>query len=163
MLTPERLKQLIDYDPQTGTFTWKVNRRKKAMAGTIGGTHTYAGYRQIRLDGVLYRAHRLAWFYFHGEWPTSQMDHINGRRDDNRIANLRLATHSQNCANRGRQRHNKSGFKGVTWDSQAKKWRSVISARGKSFALGLHSTPEAAHAAYVDAAQKYHGEFARTE
>lgn len=105
----------------------------------------------------------MAWAIHHGEWPDGEIDHINMKRDDNRIANLRLATSSDNRMNSGRQENNTSGMKGVYWKKARGKWMSQIQVASKQIFLGRYATKAEAHAAYCEAAKKYHGEFARTE
>jgi hypothetical protein len=100
-LTQARLKQLLDYDPETGVFTWRVNRGGAAKAGTRAGCPTPFYYRVIRIGGRSRREHSLAWLYVHGHWPADELDHINRVRDDNRIANLREVTHAENMQNTG--------------------------------------------------------------
>jgi HNH endonuclease/AP2 domain len=160
MLTAERLRQLLDYDPETGIFRWRIARqgvRVGAAAGSLNGR----GYRQTQIDGQLYPAHRLAWLYVYGEWPTIDIDHINGIQGDNRLANLRLATKSQNRANARRHKNNTSGYEGVYLDRRNGRFLAQIGFNGHRKYLGLFDTPELAHQAYCAAAQKYHGEFAR--
>lgn len=163
-LTAERLRQVLNYEPETGAFTWLVrtsNRAKVgAVAGAVGKRH---GYRLIGVDGTLYRANRLAWLYMTGGWPPEHVDHANGRRDDDRWENLRAAGHSQNLANAKRPRHNTSGLKGVHFHKQSGLWRARICKDRKHNSLGLFQTKEAAHAAYCVAAQKLYGEFARSQ
>ena len=91
------------------------------------------------------------------------VDHIDSNGIDNRRANMRLATRSQNMRNRGAARHNKAGFKGVFWNNRCLKWHAQIGVNGKVIYLGLHETPEAAHAAYCEASARLHGAFGRTE
>jgi hypothetical protein len=105
-----------------------------------------------------YREHRLAWFYVHGVWPAQLLDHINADVADNRIANLREATPSQNCCNRRIQSRNSTGFKGVSRRKYA--WEANIMLNGKPRYLGHFKTPIAAHEAYLAAADELHGEFA---
>lgn len=162
-LTVERLRDLLEYEPDTGIFRWKVRNSRSVWPGDVAGGSAGAGYISIRVDGWLYRAHRLAWFHVHGEWPPLLIDHRNGKRDDNRLENLRLASHVDNLANSIKRRHNRSGFKGVFWGTQTKKWQARIRRDGKTTHLGLFDTPEEAHAAYANAAQRVHGEFARAE
>lgn len=140
-LTAERLRQLISYDPETGRIT-------RAGTDTPWGSLDPAGYWQVRLDGRNYRGHRLAWLYVHGEWPTKMIDHINGDRGDNRIANLRDVPQSYNAQNVRKQRRSRSGLRGATWHARTKAWRSVIFANGKQHYLGMYATPEEAHDAY---------------
>lgn len=165
-LTAERLREVLCYSPETGLFTWKGTARGRQGGNTYIGRTTgspdHRGYCRICVDGHLYLAHRLAWLYAHGRWPAAMIDHVNGDKSDNRIANLREATMAQNKMNVCAPRTNKSGFKGVSWNSDAGKWMAYIRAAGKSYNLGRFDTPEAAHAAYAEAAARLHGEFART-
>jgi hypothetical protein len=157
----ERVRELLKYDAETGIFTWKVHRASNAMPGMVAGRRERDGYRRIAVDGVWCRAHRLAWLYVHGQWPREHIDHINGIRDDNAIANLREATNAQNLCNRGRTSRNKSGFKGVHWHGGAGQWTAQIRINGQPRHLGYFADPEAAHRAYVEAADRLHGAFAR--
>lgn len=104
--------------------------------------------------------HRLAWFLHYGEWPTCQVDHINGDRHDNRISNLRLASSSENQRNRKRPKNNTSGYKGVSWIEHYQMWQATIKFDGKNKYLGRFDTPEEASDAYNKAALRHHGEFA---
>lgn len=162
-LTAERLRELLAYDTETGVFRWRArpSRWSRIRAGNVAGCVKNAGYREVGLDSCRYRAHRLAWLYVTGEWPASGLDHENLNKDDNRWANLRPATVSQNGANRRLCSINTSGFKGVNWDKQTRKWRSTIMVNGKTLYLGRFDLAEDAHAAYAEAADKYFGEFAR--
>lgn len=152
------MRRLLNYDEDTGLFTARVSIHKR-MAGSVVGTTTWAGYKEIYLLGRRYRAHRLAFLWVHGRWPCEMIDHINGKRDDNRIANLREATHSQNLHNQGARKRNKNGLKGVTFSKQSSKWVATIMVNRKTKRLGVFDTPEAAHAAYVEAAKVLHGKF----
>jgi len=160
MLTAERLRHLLHYNADTGEFRWRVPRKGSVKGGAAGRLH-YKGYREICVDGRLYRAHRLAWLYVHGQWPKEEVDHRNLNKADNRIENLREASHAQNKHNVPAPANNKSGFKGVSFHKQRRRWTAQICYLGKTQRLGLFDTPEAAHAAYVEAAQRLHGEFAR--
>jgi hypothetical protein len=159
MISAERLRELLAYDPETGVFTWRVGNRRNVVPGQRAGCPDTGGYLLIRVAGRLVAAHRLAWLYVHGEWPSEQVDHINSVKTDNRICNLRLATRAQNMRNMGLRRSNTSGFKGA-W-KHGKRWKSVIMVDRRRIHLGCFDTPEEAHAAYCDAAEKYHGVFAR--
>src|SRR5690606_17410776 len=112
MLTVERLRQVLDYDKDSGVFRWKVATAHRTIVGEEAGTINQNGYRIIRVDACRYRAHRLAWFHVHGEWPSDFVDHQNGNKLDNRISNLREADKRQNAQNSRRPRSNTSGFKG---------------------------------------------------
>jgi hypothetical protein len=161
-LTQAKLKEQLKYDPETGLFSWIGSRCPKCPPGKIAGTrHKASGYWVIRIGERLYRAHRLAWLYVNGEWPAYQIDHINGIRDDNRIANLRLASNAENARNSKKQSNNTSGQRGVAWHSQRKKWQAYINFDGKRHSLGLHDDIEDASRAYQTASKKYFGEFAR--
>lgn len=166
-LTAERLREILDYDPATGVFTYRRNRgggkQKGQRAGNISrrSNDNGGGYRIIAIEGREYGAHRLAWLHVHGRWPAGKLDHKNTVRDDDRLDNLREATHSQNMANKGRATNNTSGFKGVSWNKNAGKWIASIQANGKYEYLGLHPTAEAAHAAYCNAAHRLFAGFAR--
>ncbi len=166
MITADQVRQLLDYSPETGEIRWKVDRlagRKsvRIKAGAIaGGTSGSHGYRVIFI-GKSYLAHRLVWLHVYGEWPPHQVDHINGDRLDNRLCNLRCATDGENKRNMKRRADNRSGFKGVIYCKLTGRWRARIKVDGKIHELGRHNTPELAHAAYVAAAQKHHGKFAR--
>ena len=159
-VTHERLRELLDYDPETGVFTWKANRIR-VRPGERAGRVLPDGYIAIGVDGRRYQAHRLAWLYMTGKWPEGMIDHINLDRQDNRWENLRLATNIQNQANTALRSNNTSGFKGVSWHRLEKKWTANIRRAGKKVWLGYYDTPESAHEAYVMAASDHHGEFAR--
>jgi hypothetical protein len=150
----------LDYNPETGEFLWKASRGRRAKGARAGSVRSN-GYAYIWVKGGYYRAHRLAWLYVHGRFPDLEIDHVNMNKTDNRIENLRLATHSQNGANTGKKRNNKSGYKGVHYSRIRKKWRAQIEKGGNKHHLGLFYTPEEAHNAYIKAAQELFGEFAR--
>jgi hypothetical protein len=155
------LSNLLKYDRDTGRFTWKVARTNKIKVGDEAGC-LIGGYRIINVGYIDYRAHQLAWLFSYGEWPSKDIDHINGVRDDNRIANLRLATPTENARNQRKGKRNTSGFKGVSFCKKTQKWSAHIQANGKSRRLGRFETPEEAHAAYCTAAKEFFGEFACT-
>jgi hypothetical protein len=143
MLTQEELKSLVNYDQETGLFTWKVKRQGKIKSNL--GWITDKGYVEICIAGKRLKAHRWAWFYVYGELP-KQIDHINCNKTDNRLCNLRIVTNKQNHENRGAQKNNTSGFKGVTHFEN--KWRSQIMHNRKNYYIGLFDTAEEAHIAY---------------
>lgn len=113
MITHDRLKELLHYNPDTGVFTNRVRRGGNALAGGIAGCITNKGYVHIRIDGKDYQAHRLAWLYVYGEFPKIEIDHINHIRSDNRISKLRLATHQENGKNQSKHCTNTSGHTGI--------------------------------------------------
>jgi len=159
MLTLERLREVLAYNPQSGLLVWKVANSRRVSVGDIAGSLDNNGYIVIRIDRRIYKAHRLAWFLVMGDWPKVTIDHINGVPADNRWSNLREATYSQNNASRGLTSRNKSGLKGVSWDKGAGRWRAQMSVNGKAMYLGLFDTPEMAQEAYRVAAGIAYGEF----
>jgi hypothetical protein len=154
-ITQERLKELLRYDPDTGFFFWRKAKGGWGRPGRPAGGTNGEGYRQIGIDRRYFYAHRLVWLYVHGEFPTNCIDHINGNRSDNRLANLRSATVQENNFN-VRAVRAASGFVGVYWDERSKKWRASIKANGSATTLGRFSTPEAAHEAYQSAKRILH-------
>jgi HNH endonuclease len=161
-LTQQRLRELLDYDSATGVFHWRATVSSldiKGLGGSIAGSIMRDGYRRVRVRGRHYLSHRLAWLYVYGTWPFGDLDHRNGIRDDNRIANLRPASRSQNNSNAKIRSSNTSGLKGASL--QNGRWKAQIQAKKKKIFLGYFDTPEEAHAAYCVAADKFHGKFAR--
>jgi hypothetical protein len=161
-LTAERLRELLTYDPITGLFTWNVDRSHARAGANAGWLDRTTGYVRIGIDGGHYHAHRLALLYVNGELPGAQVDHRNGVRTDNRFANLRPATSSQNRANSPRLARNTSGVKGVCWDKWRKKWMARLQVAGQTRNLGRYISIDDAAAAYAKAANDHFGEFART-
>jgi hypothetical protein len=161
MLTAEELREQLDYNPATGVFTRRVTNSSRVIVGDVAGFCGGGGYREIRLLGYRFGAHRLAWLYVYGVWPTKQIDHINGVRSDNRIVNLREATQAENQWNRKKTRGAKCKLKGVHFDKG--RFRAAIRVNSKLIHLGGYATEEEAHAAYVAAAEKEFGAFARAE
>lgn len=160
-LTADRLRELFVYDADTGEFTRRVNVYRSAKAGQKSGYKGKRGYVFLRITYRLYTAHRLAWLYVRGEWPPRDLDHINGNPSDNRIANLRLATMSQNIANARLSTKNRSGAKGVTWARNEQKWKAQITVHGKCHHLGYFTNKGDAAEAYARAAADAFGAFAR--
>lgn len=154
-LTQARLKQVLDYNAETGIFVWKINTARGRI-GAHAGVCSTTGYRYMSIDAQRYLAHRLAWFYVHGSWPEHQIDHVNGKRDDNRIVNLREATPFQQAQN-GSRPIGATGYRGVR--RKGNRYFAQIMARNRRIPLGYFDTAEEAHAAYVEAAKKYHGDF----
>ena len=151
----ERLKQLVSYDPHSGLFVWRVNKRGRfARHGTLAGSKDSRGYIRLTLDQKFHYAHRLAWFYMTGDFP-SCIDHINANKSDNRICNLRIATSAENQQNRTQSsRNNKSGLLGVS--PFGDKWRATIYLNNKQIYLGLYLTKDQAKDAYLKAKRKFH-------
>jgi hypothetical protein len=161
-ITADEARSLFSYDAETGEIRWRVSLPGyRSGAGDIAGGVYSCGYRIIGVYRRQYLAHRLAWFIQTGEWPVDEVDHINGRRSDNRWCNLRPATPSQQAINRKSYSNNKSGQKGVTWAKRERKWRAHIAAQGRRLVLGEFRSFEEACAARLDAERLYHGEYAR--
>lgn len=158
-MTQAELKALLHYDPDNGLFTWKVSRQGTARAGRMAGNLRSDGYLMIQISGKNYRAHRLAFLFMTGEFPTDMCDHINGIRDDNRWVNLRQATRAENNRNRAISLANTSGIKGVCWDKLAGKWQAQICTNSKNEHLGYFTTLADAELAVQAARIKLHGEF----
>lgn len=137
----DRLLELLHYCPDTGIFTWKVARKRLAKLGTEAGTTNGSGYRQISVDGKVYLAHRLAWFYCFQEWPENIIDHINGIKTDNRLDNLQDVTQNKNI-----QKANKplpsSGFRNVR--KIYNRYQAQIKVNGKTIHLGMFDTGQEA-------------------
>ena len=170
------IRSILNYEPDTGVFTW--NKRTPDMfssknpsricsvwnarlSGKKAGKISGPGYVYITVLNKNILAHRLAWFYVNGFWPRKNIDHKNLNKLDNRIDNLREATHSQNMINVPRPKNNTSGFKGVSFSKRHKSWCACITINYRKHHLGYFKDPEDAHAAYAAAASKHHGEFSR--
>jgi len=161
-ITASRVLELLDYNPETGNFTWKINRRGRRQAGMSAGCIHPNKYVRISIDYRLYNAQRLAWLFITGKWPDKLIDHIDGNPSNNRFTNLRECDHIQNGANRKMSSANKSGYKGVSKVKATGKWGAWIKVAGKSKNLGSHfNTPEEAYEAYKKASNQMHGEFGR--
>ena len=154
-LTAEYLRSILDYNPDTGIFTWKVSTSTRVKAGDVAGRLDGHGYLQIMVLSRLYKAHRLAWLHTHGVWPKDQIDHINRIRTDNRIANLRDVSRKQNLQNRSKSSNNTSGHTGVSWNKQRSKWQAQITHNYKTINLGFFSILEDAVAARKAAEKLY--------
>ena len=160
-LTAKLVREILFYNERLGCLYIKQPLNKHGIVGAQAGTLHRNGYRYVTLYGIRYKEHRLIWFIKTGRWPKKDVDHINGKRADNRWSNLRSATRSQNCANARLKKLNTSGFKGISWDRRRKKWRARIKVEYQEKWLGYYDKPEQAHAVYVAAAKKHFGGFAR--
>ena len=155
MLTQSALKEILHYDPETGIFKW-LKSRGGVKAGSVAGSVDVQGYKLIMVKCKSYRAHRLAWFYIHGEFPPAGLDHKNRDRADNRISNLRPATQAENLQNLSISKNNTSGHAGVFWNSPRQKWGARMSLKNKTRFLGHFNNIEDAIAARKAAELKYH-------
>lgn len=157
------LLRVLHYDPETGVFTWKERISIRIVVGRRAGVVNSIGYRIVGVFGQLFTAHRLAWFYTHGRWPAADLDHINGNRDDNRLANLREATRQQNLQNARRRVSNTSGVKGVSFRTDRGYWVASLKRPDGSVLRKSFDCKEAAAAFYRTASAREFKEFARTE
>ena len=157
----EELKEFLDYNPDTGIFTWIKKPSKKIKVGQQAGKMHTKGYIQITFRGFLYLAHRLAYYMYHGVDPLENLvDHEHNPKTNNKIDNLRLANNSQNQRHRvNLPSNNTSGAIGVCWDKRAKKWKGHIMINGKTKHLGYFINKEDAIKARKEADIKYIGEF----
>lgn len=167
-LTADRLRQLLHYDPATGYFWWLASAQgiKRELGLRAGGrTHNGNGYIRIAIDRHNYYAHRLAWLYVHGEWPSGQIDHANGNPSDNRLCNLRQASQSQQLANtKFRRIGSVTGHKGVAYvddPRRRKRFYVRVCFEGKIYRGGYFLTAKEAAAARKALAKKVHKEFSR--
>jgi hypothetical protein len=158
-LTQAKLKEVLEYNPETGVFIRKSfsgnNGAGAAKIGEPAGALDDRGYLRIRVYGKKYRAHRLAWFWVHGEFPTG-IDHINGIKTDNRISNLRLANQLENSQNRLASRNSTSKYLGVSKITATGKWRAQIGFANKRHHIGFFDSEEEAYEAYKKTKAEMH-------
>jgi hypothetical protein len=153
-ITAARVRELLHYDPLTGVFTRKVQTSSRAkVGGRADKLNAPVGYYYVKTDCRRYLAHRLAWFYMTGGWPTHQIDHIDGDPGNNRFANLRDVSPSMNQHNR-KKTWGRSGYMGV-YRKQGR-WMAALTIKGRQVFLGYHDTPEEAHAAYLNGKRQHH-------
>jgi len=176
--SPELLRKLLRYEPETGKLFWRertpdmFDAGKRSPGGRCARWNTmFAGKSALASpdkDGYLkgkifdrtHKSHRVIWALHTGAWPVEHIDHIDGDPANNRIENLREATRSENKCNSGAYKNNTSGYKGVSRDKDKKKWRAQIGKNGKLRHLGYFDCPQEAHAAYCAAAKEMHGKYA---
>jgi len=150
-LTQKYLKEILEYNPNTGIFRWKVSRGG-TKKGTVAGNKTN-GYIAIQINYIAYKAHRLAFLYMNGKFPIDEVDHKNRIRDDNTWDNIIDSTHWENQQNKDTS--SKSGIVGVTWEERSQRWISKITVSGKRIFLGQFKDLEDAHIARIEAEMKY--------
>ena len=155
-LSAERARELFNYDPATGLLTWRVNKGSRAPAGSPAGSPHGKGYLRVMVDKRLYLVHRVAWLIATGSWPTEAIDHVNGVASDNRLCNLREATHAENAQNRRSPTPgSKAGTLGVY--PKGRSFIARIQVSGAQRNLGTYPTREIAHRAYITAKRSLHG------
>lgn len=156
-LSAVQARELLAYDPETGLFTWKMTRSIRVRQGSPAGHCRPDGYSWVCVNRGQYASHRIAWLIHYGDWPVGELDHINGQRSDNRIANLRIVSRKQNQNNQRRaQRGNRLGVLGVRWDSRWHKYVARISHNYRPIHLGGFDTIEEAYNAYLKAKRELH-------
>ena len=149
----DTMKQHVDYDPETGHFYTTGLKYSNKPKGSIAGTvHKTKGYRYLTIKGKTYRAQRVAFLFMTGNWPSKQVDHINGIKDDNRWVNLRDVSPLINSENRGMWSTNLSGYKGVGWNKNCSKWQVLCRYKSVQLYKGLY---EDVHEAGRIAAETY--------
>jgi len=154
-ITIEHLRESLDYNAQTGIFTWRKNHRRPDLIGKTAGSIHSAGYISIAIHNVKRLAHRLAWFHVTGVMPEGNIDHINGNKLDNSFANLRQVTRFGNLQNmRQATKANKVGLLGVS--AHQGKWRAQIMVNGKRIRASGFDTPELAHQKYLELKREHH-------
>jgi hypothetical protein len=158
-LTHARLMQVLRYDPLTGDFFWRVRPSQAVKMGDIAGTVASNGYISIGIDGKIYAAHRLAWFYMVGVIPLQDIDHEDTDGLNNRWTNLREATEIENAWNRPKPSNNTSGVKGVNWSAPRNKWIAELRANGKRYYLGGFAKIDDAARAVREFRKSTHGAF----
>lgn len=155
-ITAEELRSRLDYDQETGFFTWRAIPGAK-FPGKRAGSPSPIGYINLGIDGVTYLAHRLAFLWMTGSWPVGSVDHKDGHGYNNRWDNLREGDASRNAENLKRgKRGSSSGLLGVTWDAQYGKWRAAIKSDGKSYCIGKFDDKHEAHKAYLQRKREIH-------
>lgn len=156
VVTQSELKESLAYDLETGVFVWIKTYRNQNL-GKVAGILDKDGYRQIKFNHKSYRAHRLAWLYVYGVWPSVLLDHIDGVKDHNAISNLREVTFAENSQNRRTaSKDSLYGFLGVDYNKTKKRFRARIQTGGKRINLGGFATADEAYEAYLEAKRKYH-------
>lgn len=164
-LSAARLRAVLSYHPETGEFEWRRRRGGGCRVGRFTGTPDASGYLMIRVDYVIYKAHRLAWLYMTGDWPEKILDHADGDKRNNRWSNLRSADHVKNAANSRRRAGYAHKYRGVKFNKKcpARPFSACVGFDNRRIYLGSFKTAEAAYAAYCKEAVRLRGEFARLD
>jgi hypothetical protein len=152
-----RLRDMLKYDPNTGLVVWILPQSNRVRPGEQAGGITRLGYLRVGISGRDYMVHRVAWALHYGGWPAGVIDHMDGNKVNNRIANLRDVPASVNMQNRrSATGGSSSGLLGASWHAASGRWHARIKIGGRTTSLGYHATPEDAHAAYVQAKRRLH-------
>lgn len=155
MIDQKTVCSLLSYSQDTGAFTWLVQASQRTKVGMIAGCVDRQGYRRIGINHNRYAAHRLAWLYVNGAWPSNGIDHIDGNKSNNRLNNLRDVSQSMNMQNLYIANiDSRTGFLGVTKNRH--RYRAQISVGGQMRNLGSYDSPELAHQAYLAFKRKHH-------
>lgn len=162
IITAERARELFHYDPESGVLTRKIRTAQRVQVGDAVGSLRKDGRLAVCVDYKKYLVHDLIWLWVTGEWPSPEPDHQDMNGSNNRWSNLRLATKSQNGANRKMQPNNRVGLKGVGWHKTMKKYRARLMKHKREIFVEYFDCPAAAHLAYIVAADIHFGEFARS-
>lgn len=157
-VTVEHLRSVLSYDKETGLFTWIRSNNNRIKVGDVAGSRDKHGYVHIRISMRYYMAHRLAWLYAYGVWPSGDIDHIDGNPANSSLSNLRDVSRTMNMQNQRRaQISSRTGLLGAWFDKKYSRWQSQITLPGgKRKHLGYFNSADAAHAAYVAAKRQFH-------
>ena len=158
-LTSDELRQKLHYDERTGVFTWLFKFGAMQDAGDVAGAPNKRGYIRFMIRGKTYAAHRLAWLYMTGRWPTDQIDHIDLNKSNNAWNNLREATNAQNSVNRAK--YGKRPYKGVC--RMGNRFGAYIKFNKRNIYLGMFATAEEARDAFNETALRLSGDFVRLD
>ncbi|QXE08542.1 HNH endonuclease [Pseudomonas sp. AN-B15] len=161
MLTYDQAISALTYNPATGMLTWNSSPNTRIVPGRTAGSKGTNGYIRIKMGGKTYLAHRVAWLIHRGNWPDGQIDHVDGCRQNNAIANLRDSTPSQNQHNQALRKTNKSGVKGVSWNPDSRKWHVQVTLSRKVYNGGHYECLAEATTVAATLRDRLHGDFAR--
>lgn len=157
MVTQEDVKNVLDYNQETGVFTWKNRNNNSHLSGKVAGSKVKKGYLIIGINKTRYYAHRLAWLYVNGVMPINQIDHIDGNKTNNSISNLRDIESQKNSMNQRKpSKGNTTGFLGVTLEKKTGKYQAQIMLDGRHIYIGRFNDAIDAHNAYLSKKREVH-------